>query len=264
MVQRPGIGQAPPAPLTFPGMPPYNVRTYPLDTARLAPGEEIGLSGDSITAYTNGSLVGCFIRLDSKINDAIPLNEFNPYYYPARFKEFWLETTAQAGKYLRLHIGREAGAEASVQITAVAPKPVFYTIKSDKDDNFTAALTTGNKEDENLSGLLGSKIRILDIAIQADQKLNLWLMFWRKNTFGNTNLDVDAFIGAVQLDLATFGKQVGGAGQYYMSIEDVNLDYEDEDGTNELHVSLYNADAVAKNAGATGEISAFFKYELRG
>jgi len=111
---------------------------------------------------------------------------------------------------------------------------------------------------------LGSKVRILDIAIQADQKLNFWLMFWRKNTFNNIDLDVDAFIGMVQLDLATFGKQMGGAGQYYMSIEDVNLDYEDEDETNELHVSLYNADAVPKNAGATGEISVFIKYELRG
>ncbi|GAJ24935.1 unnamed protein product, partial [marine sediment metagenome] len=157
-----------------------------------------------------------------------------------------------------------ASAEAGVQITAVAPKPVFYTIVTAKDTHFTEALTTGNKEDENLTGLLGSKIRILDIAIQADQKLNFWLMFWRKDTFNNINLDVDAFIGMVQLDLATFGKQVGGAGQYYMSLEDANLDYEDEDGTNELHVSLYNADAVAKNAGATGEISVFLKHELRG
>ncbi|GAI60075.1 unnamed protein product, partial [marine sediment metagenome] len=57
-------------------------------------------------------------------------------------------TPVQAGKYLRLHIGREASAEASVQITAVAPKPVFYTIVTDKDTHFTEALTTGNKEDE--------------------------------------------------------------------------------------------------------------------
>ncbi|GAI23821.1 unnamed protein product, partial [marine sediment metagenome] len=134
----------------------------------------------------------------------------------------------------------------------------------DKDTNFILALTTGNKEDANLAGLLSNKIRILDIAIQADQNLDLWLMFWRKDTFNNIDLDVDAFIGMVQLDLATFGKQVGGAGQYYMSIEDVNLDYEDEDESNELHVSLYNADAAAKNAGATGEISVFVKYELRG
>ncbi len=242
----------------------YNVRRYPLDTARPAPGERIDLPGDSLTAYTNGTLVGCYIRLESPSADAIPLNEFNPYKYTKGWKRFYLETPAQAGIYLRLHIGREASAEAGVQITAAAPKPVFYTIKSDKGTHFTEALTTGNKEDENIAELLGNKIRILDIAIQAKQKLDLWLMFWRKDTFSNIDLDVDAFIGAVELDLSTFGKQVGGAGQYYMSLEDVNLDYEDEDGTNELHVSLYNADATAKNAGATGEISVFVKHELRG
>jgi len=256
--------QIPKVPDPYPGMPHYNVRKYLLDTARTEPGEEIEIPGDTITAYTNGTLAGTFIRLDTPTNDAIPLNEFNPYRYLLGFKKFWLETTAQSSRYLRLHIGREAGADASVQITAVAPKPVFYTIVTDKDTHFTGALATGNKEDENISGLLGTKIRVLDIAIQADQALNLWLMFWRKNTFNNIDLDIDTFIGMVQLDLSTFGKQVGGAGQYYMSIEDANIDYEDEDGTNELHVSLYNADAVPKNAGVTGEISVFVKYELRG
>ncbi len=250
-----------PLPVTY---AEYNVRRYPLDTARPEPGERVDLPGDSLTAYTNGTLAGCYIRLESPSADAIPLNEFNPYKYTKGWKRFYLETPAQSGKYLRLHIGREASAEAGVQITAVAPKPIFYTIVTDKDTHFVGALTTGNKEDADLSGLLGNKIRILDIAIQADQALDLRLMFWRKDTFNNIDLDVDAFIGMVQLDLATFGKQVGGAGQYYMSIEDVNLDYEDEDLTGELHLSLYNADATAKAAGAAGECVVFLKYELRG
>ena len=261
-MQRPGVAeeQPPPAPLA---LPPYSVRTYKLDAARSAPGQEINIPGDSITAFTNGTLAGCFVRLDSQTNDAIPLNEFNPYYYPARFKKFWLETTLQAGKYLRLHIGREAGAEAAVQITATAPHPAFYTLKSDKDTHFAGALATGVKEDENLAGLLANKIRITNIAIQAKQALDFYLLFWRKDTFANTDLDVDTFIGAVQLDLSTFGLQVGAAGQYYMSLESVDLDYEDEDETGELHVSLYNNDAVAKIAGAAGEVVVFTKYELR-
>ncbi|GAI66830.1 unnamed protein product [marine sediment metagenome] len=197
------ITEEEPLPVTYAD---YSVRKYLLDTARVEPGERVDLPGDSLTAYTNGTLAGCYIRLDSPSADAIPLNEFNPYRYTKEWERFYLETPVQAGKYLRLHIGREASAEASVQITAVAPKPVFYTIVTDKDTHFTEALTTGNKEDENLAGLLGSKVRILDIAIQADQKLNFWLMFWRKNTFNNIDLDVDAFIGMVQLDLATFGK----------------------------------------------------------
>jgi len=103
-----------PGPPPFPGLPPYNVAAYKLDTARTAPGKRIDLSGDTITAYTNGTLAGCFIRLDAPGNDPLPLNEFNPYYYPAKFQKFWLETPGQPGKYLRLHIGREAGAEAAV------------------------------------------------------------------------------------------------------------------------------------------------------
>ena len=114
--------QLPPAP--FPGYPPYNVRTFLLDTARVAPGEEMQLPGDTITAYTDGTLVGCLIRMDEGTNDAIPLSEFNPYHYRAGFQRFYLETSAQAGKYLRLHIGREAGAEAASQtITVQATTP---------------------------------------------------------------------------------------------------------------------------------------------
>jgi len=145
----------------------------------------------------------------------------------------------------------------------MAPPPAIYTLKSDKDTHFAGALTTGNKEDENLSGLLTSKIRITNIAIQAKQNLDFYLFFWRKDTFENTDLDMDAFIAAVQLDLSSFGRQVGGAGQYYMSLESVDLDYEDEDDTRELHVSLYNNDAIAKNAGAAGQVACSFKYELR-
>lgn len=251
----------PPAPVH--PLVPYNVRMFLLNTARSEPGERIEIPGDSITAYTDGTLVGCYIRLDSPTNDAVPLSEFNPYYYPAKFKEIWLETTVQVGKYLRLHIGREAGAEAAVEITAAAPKMVFYTITTDKDAHFTGSLAQYAKEDENLTGLLGNKIRINKVAIQADQNLDFYLFFWRKNTFDDTNLNKDAFIGMIELDLGTLGLQVGGTGQYYLSAEALEFDYEDEDKANELHVSLYNASAAAKNAGATGEVVCHITYELR-
>lgn len=97
----------------------YNILKYLLDEAREAPGDEIDVPGDTITAYSDGSLVGIYVRLDSPTNDAIPLNEFNPYRYRAKFDKFWLETPAQAGRYLRLHVGRQAGAEA-----AATPPPL--------------------------------------------------------------------------------------------------------------------------------------------
>lgn len=250
------------------GLPPYNVVTIPLDNAQTTGSpKEVRIPGDRLTFYTNGDMAGIQFALDYN-NDWIPAGEFgNPFFYPAKFKTFFLAWTAQAGKYLRVFVGREAAAgtsaEASVQITAAAPKVVFDTIVSDKDVHFTLGLLTGIKEDENLTGLIANKLRITNIAIQANQNLDYWLMFWRRNAFDNPDLDIDTFIGAVELDLSTFGIQVGGANQWYMSLEAVDLDYEDEDNNYELHVSLYNADAIAKNAGAIGEVVVFIKYELR-
>jgi len=48
-----------------------------------------------------------------------------------------------------------------------------------------------------------------------------------------------------------------------MSLEDVNIDYQDQDATKELHVSLFNADATSKIAGVTGEVKLIFTYEIR-
>ncbi len=100
------------------GFPSYNIRKYELDTVRTSPGQEVSIPGDIITAFTDGTLVGTYVRFDEPTNDAIPLSEFNPYYYPATFKKFFLETTAQPGKYLRLHIGR-GGAEAEVDVSSL-------------------------------------------------------------------------------------------------------------------------------------------------
>lgn len=248
----------------YPGMPHYNVRKYPLDTARTEPGAEIDIPGDMITAYTDGTLVGTFIRMDEPANDAIPLNEFNPYKYTAGFKKFWLQTTAQSGKYLRLHIGREASAEASVQITAMAPKSVFYVIESDKDDHFTGSLAQYYKEDENLSGLLSNKIRITGIAILSDQQLKYKALFWYKDTFDNSDLDVDEYCGEVELDLPSYGFQKEGAGKWYLDMRDLHLDYEDLDGTSELHISLLNMSTTAKKTAALdGKVKLFIAYEPR-
>lgn len=98
----------------FPGIVPYNVRRLELDTARTTSDpEEVQVPGDIITFYTDGTLSGLQLALDSPSNDWVPIIEFgNPYRYPAKFQKFYLSWTAQPGRYLRVHIGREAGAEA--------------------------------------------------------------------------------------------------------------------------------------------------------
>lgn len=106
----------------FPGIPHYNVRKLALDTAKTTSDpEEVQLPGDVITFYTDGTLTGIQFALDNPSNDWIPVAEFgNPYRYPAKFKKIYLAWTAQSGKYLRIHVGREAGAEASLQLTTVS------------------------------------------------------------------------------------------------------------------------------------------------
>ena len=101
------------------GIPPYNVRQFLLDTAQpIDDPEEVLLTGDMLTFYTDGTLHEVWLALDSPVNDWIPIAEFgNPYRYPAMFQKFYLSWTAQAGKYLRVHVGREAGAEAQIQLT---------------------------------------------------------------------------------------------------------------------------------------------------
>ena len=111
--------QLPSVPRAFPGLPPYSVRKFELDVAKTKDNpEEVQLPGDALTFYTNGSYSGIEFALDSPTNDWIPVIEFgNPYRYPAVFKKIYLSWTAQADKYLRVHVGREAGAAAESQIT---------------------------------------------------------------------------------------------------------------------------------------------------
>lgn len=141
--------------------------------------------------------------------------------------------------------------------------PVFFLIMSDKALYFTGAILQNAKEDENLPYLVGDKIRITGLAIESDQQLDYRLIFWRKDTFDDTDLQLDEFISDQEMDLVTYGFQIGGAGQWYMSLTSLAIDYEDADQTKELHVSLQNLSATAKNAGATGEVSLRIYYEAR-
>lgn len=111
--------QAPP--LSSVGIPPYSVRKLDLTVARtISNPEELILPGDDLTFYTDGDFNGISFALDLPTNDWVPISEFgNPYRYTSGFQKIYLIWTAQPGKYLRIHCGREAGAEASVQITTL-------------------------------------------------------------------------------------------------------------------------------------------------
>ncbi len=138
-----------------------------------------------------------------------------------------------------------------------------HIIESDKDVNFTSAIAVNAKEDENLTGLQSNRILIVGAAIQADENKHYRVLFWRTDGFDDTDLDLDRFIGAVDLDLSTNGFQIAVTNQYYLDEKlgrGGGLEYVDEDDTNELHVSLQNLGPGTKAAGAPGEIKISISY----
>lgn len=260
------------APTPSSALPPYNVHKIDLSIAATADDpHKVELPGNMITFYSSGNYTGIEMAVDDPSNDWLPINELaNPFSYPSGFKKVYLTWTAQVDRYLRIFVGRQAGASlgvgstsASVQITAIAPKVAFYTIRSLKSTHFTDQIIQNAIESENLTGLLGNKIRIVGVALQSDQSLNYRVFFHKKDTFATVDLDTDRFCGEIGIDLPTNGFQIAGAGKYYLDMRGTDIDYEDEDVSSELHVSLQNLSAAAKNAGGTGEVTLDVYYELR-
>jgi len=235
-----------------PGLPFYNVREFLLDTARTD--EEVQISGDLLVAWTDGTLIGCKVKLEQGTEDAIPLDKFNPVTYPRGWSKFYLTTTAQSGKILYLFVGRAAGAETSPELTTSAGREVFYTIRSDKDTHFTGALGQYAKEDENLSGMITNKAHITGITLVSDQQLWFKVLIWSKDTFDDTNLDLDTLLAEVDIKLDIYGWQVDGSGPWRLDMRNLALDVFDDDNTNELHISLMNMSGTGKVAGASGEV----------
>lgn len=137
-------------------------------------------------------------------------------------------------------------------------------ISTDKDTHFTESIAINAHEKENLTGLATSKYMIRGVNIQSDQALKYRLILWGSNTFDSTDLDVDTYIDDVELDMtASPAFRINSTGQYYLNVGDLQIIYEDYDGTRELHVSLQNQSGTAKNAGASGEVQLDIKMSPR-
>jgi len=139
---------------------------------------------------------------------------------------------------------------------------IFHRVVSDKDLHFTGAIAQNAYEDANITGLVVDRARITNIAIKSRENLKYYLLFWAKDTFGDADVDVDTYVGHVELPLPLAGLKITQAATdiYYMNASDADLEYEDLDGTKELHVSLMNLSAAAKTAGAAGAVSIEFDY----
>lgn len=145
---------------------------------------------------------------------------------------------------------------------AITRETVQYILSSAKGTHFTGGINQNATEEENLAGLASNSIIIRTVIMQADQALDWNLLIFGKDTFADTDLDADAFIAQREMDMASYGKRIAGAGQYYMELDNLAIPYVDADGTYELHLALQNLSATAKNAGATGEVVISIVYEV--
>ena len=86
--------------------------------------------------------------------------------------------------------------------------PGLHSVRSSKGLHFTGALAKNESEQENLTGLILNKVTITGVTIHSDQPLHYLLQFFSKDTFTDSDLDEDAFVGSVELDIPTYGKMV--------------------------------------------------------
>ena len=141
-------------------------------------------------------------------------------------------------------------------------RTVIYQVITDKDTHFTEALTKNSIERENVTGLRSNRTRITKMSIQADQRLWFEILLYGTDAFEESDLDSDKFIASVEFNLPVYGFQQT-TNQWRMDIENLDIDYVDEDGTKEIHTVLKNLSPTSKIAGATGEVKVEFTCETR-
>jgi len=125
-----------------------------------------------------------------------------------------------------------------------------WSIRSDKDSHFTTAIAQDADEQENLTGLPSNKVLIENIMLQMLEPLDGEIWFYLTDTFDDTDLDIDSFKFCVEFIVEEL-KRRNNTGQYYLEVPGINKEYEDLDGTKELHVALVVRNGDGKTAGAT-------------
>jgi len=135
-------------------------------------------------------------------------------------------------------------------------------VRSDKDTHFSGALAQNAVETENIGFPADwataeiQKVQVLGVSVLSDQQLAWDIKFYGRDTHAVTaNLDNDYFEKTLKLD-ASDGIQEAGANQFYYDLNPSFFPfiYHDDDRTSEFHITLVNRSAVAKTAGAGGEV----------
>lgn len=245
----------------------YQVITLDMATARSQAlrNWEFPYSADQIVVINRGASVACQIRINEDVYQPLDLRDFKEL--RGLIWRFYITNAAGVGSIDLIlfkggHVigvpleGEEVGGGGGIV-------PAVYTLRTTSTVEFIAAILTNATDEANIVGLVANKVRITGVAILSDQQLDYRLIFFSSDTFANADPDLDAFRNEVELDLPSFGFQIAGAGLWYMSVNGLDIDLQDNDGTSELHVALQNLSAAAKIAGVGGEVVVIFTYEER-
>jgi len=136
-------------------------------------------------------------------------------------------------------------------------------IETNKDTHFTESITQNNCENETIS-VITNKYVINGISIQSKQPLNYRLLVWGSNNFNNSNLNTEKYIGCINLDLSTKEAfQINNENQYRLNIENLQLQYQDFQSTNNLYIGLMNLSPTTKQSGSNGEVKLIIKLNSR-
>jgi len=136
-------------------------------------------------------------------------------------------------------------------------------IQTDKDIHFTQKLLQNQCENETLN-LPTNKCVIDGVTVQSKQPLNYKLIIFGNNYFNNSNMNIEKFIGSIDLDMTqspTF--RIDNSNQYRLNSEDLRIFYTDYNETNKLYVSLMNMSITPKIFGIDGEIQINIKISPR-
>jgi hypothetical protein len=138
----------------------------------------------------------------------------------------------------------------------------LFGIRSDKDTHFTTALATnaidievlGDLDRFSANRLPSLAVKICRISLWSDQNL-AWDVALFRTSAGqpNADLDLDTMTDWVRFS-ASDAMQIAGAGAFRYTASGLFMVFDSSRSTGQINVGLINRDAVAKIAGALGEV----------
>lgn len=140
----------------------------------------------------------------------------------------------------------------------------IYEISSDKDSDFTTGITAGAGEEENITGLKSNRILIHGVSLLTKDVAKAWdIVFFHQDSFGDTDADADDFGSKVPFSI-TDGDKIGSAASvYFYKNLPTPIPYIDEDGSNELHITLVNRSGTTKSATTSGNVRIKVQYSIQ-